>query len=301
VQEETDDEGDGPQHHQRPTTVDPLRHRPPPTRIARSDASTIARMWWLDDERFKVGDATFRAIPEGPSASEFTETVRRAAKAGDLFVAKPRWRVSDYVELVDRLRPQRIVELGIYQGGSTALFAAVARPTRLVAIDKEPGGYDRLDRYVESRGLGEVVRTYGGVDQADAPRLAAIAEEAFDGQPIDLVVDDCSHRYEPTKVSFEELFPRMRPGGVYVIEDWPWAHSAVGSAHPAGMFPDEVPLTRLLFELVLAIPGAPRLISELSVDRNSVFVTRGEREVEPADFDLAQCSNPRGRSMLTPT
>ncbi len=255
---------------------------------------------WLDDERFVLGDTTFHVIPEAASASEFTAIARRASQAGDFFVAKPRWRVDRYVELLDRLKPQRIVELGIYQGGSTALFAEVARPQRLVAIDKEQRGYGRLDEYVAERRLGDAVRTYGGVDQADDGRIADIADEAFDGQAIDLVVDDCSHRYGPTRASFNELFPRLRAGGVYVIEDWPWAHSAVDAEDPAGLYPDETPLTRLIFELLLAIPGVPGLISEVSVDTNSAFVTRGEKPVERARFDVVECSNPRGQSLLTP-
>jgi predicted methyltransferase len=40
----------------------------------------------------------------------------------------------------------------------------------------------------------------------------------IDDQLLDLVVDDTSH-LGPTRASFNTLFPRLRPGGVYVIED----------------------------------------------------------------------------------
>ena len=40
----------------------------------------------------------------------------------------------------------------------------------------------------------------------------------------DLIVDDASHLYRPTLASFEVLYPRLRPGGTYVIEDWAGDH-----------------------------------------------------------------------------
>jgi SAM-dependent methyltransferase len=255
---------------------------------------------WLNDERFVIGDATFRAIPAGASQSEFMGAVREAANAGEFFIAKPRWRVEKYVDVLDRLRPQNIFELGIFQGGSTVLFAEVARPRRLVAIDKRPGGSRPLEQYVSRRRLSDAVRTYGDVDQADAGRLAEIVDECFDGEALDLVVDDCSHDYEATRASFNELFPRLRPGGLYVIEDWPWAHTAVGADNIDGLLPEQMPLTRLAFELVLAIPGMPGLIPEITIDSNTLYVERGESAVDPSTFDVAACSNPRGRSLLAP-
>lgn len=44
--------------------------------------------------------------------------------------------------------------------------------------------------------------------------------------PIDLLIDDGSHIGDHIHVSFESLFPKVRPGGLYVIEDlhtsyWP--------------------------------------------------------------------------------
>src|SRR5213595_1881751 len=97
---------------------------------------------WVDDERFVVRGATFRVIPNAASAQEFTDAARSARQAGELFVAKPRWRLDRYVEIIQRLAPRHVVELGIYQGGSTALFAEMARPRRLVAIDKETSGHE---------------------------------------------------------------------------------------------------------------------------------------------------------------
>ena len=43
----------------------------------------------------------------------------------------------------------------------------------------------------------------------------------FDGR-LDLVIDDASHELHATKASFETLFPLLRSGGWYIIEDWIW-------------------------------------------------------------------------------
>ena len=146
-------------------------------------------------------------------------------------IYKPRSMVERLADLIEELEPQHIFELGIFGGGGTLFLAELARPRRLVAIDRLPLKQirDQVDTRAAEAGLEGVVRTFGEVDQADRGRLAEIAEEAFEGGALDLVVDDCSHLYEPTRASFNELFPRLRPGGVYVIEDWEWAHSPVGS------------------------------------------------------------------------
>jgi len=142
------------------------------------------------------------------------------------------------------------------------------------------------------------VRAYYDVNQADKARLMEIVGEAFGDEPIDLVVDDCSHLYKATRASFSVLFPLLRPGGVYVIEDWPWAHARVGAKNADGRNPDRVPLTRLIFELILAIPGVPDLIERIEIDSNSVQVTRGHTPADPASFDLSKCSNVRGLRLL---
>lgn len=250
---------------------------------------------WEEGRRFDVGGTTFQSMPD---------TFEEGAdlRAGEFFVFKPRGLVEQYVSLIDELKPQHILELGIFQGGSTVFFAELARPRRVVAIDLQPLTEirDRVQTHAAARGFADVVRTFGEVDQANRGRLAEIVEGAFDGGALDLVVDDCSHMYEPTRASFNELFPRLRPGGAYVIEDWRWAHAELGSDHSEGLFPGEVPLTRLLFEIVLALPAIPGLITEISIELEAAVVRRGDARIDPSTFDISACSNPPGKALLAP-
>ncbi|GAA1295039.1 class I SAM-dependent methyltransferase [Saccharothrix xinjiangensis] len=66
------------------------------------------------------------------------------------------------------------------------------------------------------------IRTFQG-DQSDAEFLVALAEEHG---PFDIVIDDGSHINDHVRTSFQALFPHVRPGGLYVVEDmwtayWP--------------------------------------------------------------------------------
>lgn len=202
--------------------------------------------------------------------------------------------VEQYARLLDELRPQHIIELGIMEGGSTALLLELAHPRRMVAIDRKPPTQPALRDYVSRRGLEEVVHIHDDVDQADRDRLAAIVEAAFGDQPLDLVVDDCSHMYEATRASFNALFPLLRPGGIYIIEDWPWAHEQP----VADQWANEVPLTRLIVEFVIASACAQDLIAEIRIDPDSVRLMRGDANLAPSSFEISELLDERGRSLL---
>ncbi len=69
---------------------------------------------------------------------------------------------------------------------------------------------------------GQRIRTRCG-DQADADFLHSVVRET--GAP-DVVIDDGSHRSDDVIATFRTLFPLLRPGGHYVVEDlqtsyWP--------------------------------------------------------------------------------
>jgi hypothetical protein len=54
------------------------------------------------------------------------------------------------------------------------------------------------------------------VANQDDPALPGL----IGGGPFGLIVDDASHEGEPTRASFDLLWPLVRPGGYYVVEDW---------------------------------------------------------------------------------
>ena len=254
-----------------------------------------SELTWQNEDRCVVADVVFQTLPVDLLDRD---KPRVSMEGADFWLFKVQPLIDRYVAIVHELRPRRIFELGIFQGGSTAFLNELARPDRLVAIDLKPPKGTALRDYLAGGVPAEFVHTHDGVDQADRRRLAEIVEEEFGDEPLDFVVDDCSHLYEPTRASFNELFPRLRPGGAYVIEDWPWAHSRLGEKNPDGIWPDEVPLTRLAFEFVLAVPSAPGVISEVRVDQWAVEVWRGDAEVDTDNFDISACFTTRGRSLL---
>jgi hypothetical protein len=166
---------------------------------------------WTSDNAFRIGAVEFAYAGVLPFGAD-----------GPLQIGKPRPLVEAYERLLAPFESPRIVELGSWQGGSTALFALIAKPAKLVAIDLLTQPLDRLDAVVAAQGLEDVVRCHAGVDQADSAQLASIVDDDMHGEPIDVVIDDASHWGPPTRSAFEVLFPRMAPGGLYVIENWTW-------------------------------------------------------------------------------
>ena len=185
-------------------------------------------------------------------------------------------------------RAHNIVELGVWDGGSIAFWFELFQPQKLVGIDiLEKKNSRHFEHYITSRGLQERIKIYWGTDQADSGKLRKISAEEFSG-PLDLVIDDASHNYELTKASFETLFPRLRPGGLYIIEDWAWGHWEEFQA-PDHPWANDTPLTRLVFDLIEATgsSGGIPLIADVTVFQGFAVVERGEMDsAEPTEFEL---------------
>jgi SAM-dependent methyltransferase len=236
---------------------------------------------WVSNIDLQVDGVNFRAQP-----------MNRFPSTPDNFCL---WKrpglVRQYLRLLQRQQPRTIVELGIFRGGSAALMALLARPDKLLAVDLSEERITALDELAAAHGLA--VEAHYGVDQSDAATLTRLVDDAFGDRPLDLVVDDASHYFEATEVSFNVLFPRLRPGGKYVIEDWGWAHHPIGEHRP-----NDEPLTTLVFETVMAIPSETGLVRDVHVFRDWAVVTRGPGEVDPAGYDIASTYDERGRNLV---
>jgi demethylmacrocin O-methyltransferase len=171
----------------------------------------------------------------GPTRAEFMNRVyvnRRGLTDGGGHLAKlatifgsdkwgSHWYAQHYQRHFAPLRWKRLIllEIGIggeenpqEGGGSLRAWKWFFPRGRIVGIDI----YDK--KLHDARRI----RTYKG-SQADAEFLRAVIAET--GAP-DIIIDDGSHRNEHVIASFEVLFPLLREGGIYVVEDmqtsyWP--------------------------------------------------------------------------------
>src|SRR5262249_16662684 len=107
---------------------------------------------------------------------------------------------------IPEFRVKNMLELGLWDGGSTAFWFELLRPDKYVGIDclkREDSAYFR--EYVTSKGIADRIKTHWGTDQTDGAKLRSVVEEI--GGRLSLVIDDASHQYEETRRSFEILFP----------------------------------------------------------------------------------------------
>lgn len=125
-----------------------------------------------------------------------------------------------YVELMRtaRRKPVRLLEIGVGGfagapgGESLLMWASYFLEGRIYGIDV-------YDKTALSGGRVQVLQC----SQADAPKLTALALELG---PFDFIIDDGSHLNAHQIETFGILWPHLKDGGAYIVEDtqtsyWP--------------------------------------------------------------------------------
>lgn len=104
----------------------------------------------------------------------------------------------------------KLLELGVNKGGSLLLWRDYFEKGVIVGLDINPVDLD------DPTGR---IHVYQG-QQQDLALLDRISEEVAP-EGFDVIIDDCSHIGELTRISFWHLFDNhLKPGGIYSIEDW---------------------------------------------------------------------------------
>jgi hypothetical protein len=104
----------------------------------------------------------------------------------------------------------RLLELGTHRGDSIRIFASYFQNAELVSLDINDNAVD-LSTCANALALV--------ADQRNADQLRLISERhAPDGW--DIIIDDASHYGSWSLLSFDALFPLMKSGGLYAVEDW---------------------------------------------------------------------------------
>jgi hypothetical protein len=105
-------------------------------------------------------------------------------------------------------RTERMLEIGVDRGGSLKMWREYLPDATIVGLDINPnaGQYDAPGDNVHVR-IG---------DQTDTSFLHGVLDEFGS---FDTVLDDGGHTPKQMISSFQYLFPRLEPGGVYIVED----------------------------------------------------------------------------------
>jgi hypothetical protein len=247
-------------------------------------AQRLESLVWHDDI-ISIDGVRFRVYEEFGAAPSLEDA--------DFWLFKGRPLLEDYLA-VFRRRPdldvRNLFELGIWESGSVAFWSLLLQPDRHVAIDlappREPA---ELKRMLRRHDLADRVSTHWLLNQADDTRLSALVEREFAG-PLDLVIDDASHCYAPTSASLVTLLPRLREGGIYIVEDWGWSLSPeVSAAFPA----DEPGLVPLLDRLLPLLHLNPGLLRNVDVLPTLFVLERGPMPAVEARELLAGVLEPR--------
>jgi demethylmacrocin O-methyltransferase len=112
-----------------------------------------------------------------------------------------------YARLFRDLRclPIRLLEIGIEYGKSMRTWLDYFPQATIIGVDINPQFSDTHPRL--------------HLEIADQYNSAQMAQLAARYNPLDVVIDDGCHKADAVKVSFEALWPEVRPGGLYIIED----------------------------------------------------------------------------------
>jgi SAM-dependent methyltransferase len=259
-----------------------------------SDGNTAdsrqALMRWLNDEKLSVGDTLFSL------SADRSELVK--SEPNEFVLVKTRSMIEAFIREAPE-RVENVIDLGIFKGGSVLFLQEMFRPRRLVGLDlyRLAPRAEPLESRIAQQELSDAIRLYYEIDQGDHIALERIMKENFPEGKLDLVIDDCSHLYAPTKASLNFLLPRVRPLGLYVIEDWGWAHwPGEEWQGPHAIYGDETtPLSILVMELVMTAASRNDIIGKLTITSDSVYITKGWPATDPEGFDISTCYLNRGK------
>lgn len=165
----------------------------------------------------------------------------------------PHGYLPDYLKLAAQLPSASVVcEVGVLRGESLVMWQHFFPSGTIIGVDRDPVA-------IWPDGTLKVVA------EQDDPRLGEMVRAvAPDG--CDLIIDDASHIGSLTLATFAQLWPLVKEGGCYVVEDWadPW------------MFPDWLRWPAVRPELAgdELIDKVPQLITALNDGAQEVTYTR---------------------------
>ena len=157
--------------------------------------------------------AALVSIPPDSRANYFRDHL---AKTGERTLIKMDHYLDVYHDLLRDWQGRNItfLEIGVYKGGSLALWQGFfGADSRLTFADIDPAC-----KALEVPGLS--------IEIGDQTDVAFLKDVAARRGPFDIIIDDGGHKMDQQSTSFRHLWPHLKDGGLYIIEDthtsyWP--------------------------------------------------------------------------------
>lgn len=105
-----------------------------------------------------------------------------------------------------RSRPITLLEVGVLDGASLAVWEAYFPAASIIGADINPA----TQRFARSRVAIEIL------DQSNLEQLVRLGRTRG---PFDIVIEDGSHLWEHQITTLRTLFSFVQPGGIYIVED----------------------------------------------------------------------------------
>ena len=105
-----------------------------------------------------------------------------------------------------REEPIKLLEIGVFHGQSVKMWSEYFPLGRIIGVDINPGAR----KYADKRILIEIA------DQSNIGHLVRLGTQYG---PFDIIIEDGSHMWEHQIISLKYLYPFVKPGGFYVMED----------------------------------------------------------------------------------
>jgi SAM-dependent methyltransferase len=208
-----------------------------------------------------------------------------------IIILKDRPSLDSYYQVLGNMRVRNVLEFGILEGGSAVLFTLLLELEKYVGIDIQDSSRG-IESFLAQHQGGKNIKFHFGVSQSDERAVCEIIKSEFSA-PIDVIIDDASHEYAHTKRSFEIAFPYLRPGGLYVIEDWGWAHWKGWEGFMVG----QPAMSMLIFEAIMLCATSQELVSDVRVFPSFAFIRKSRSAPALPNFSIQKFYQKRGLSL----
>ncbi len=124
--------------------------------------------------------------------------------------AQSEWEFQQLLRILDHAKPQRILELGVWDGGT--LLKWIDRCDHVVAVDNRMRHPELWNEHARERGC-ELTLVHG--DSHDPELVAAVKPTG----PFDFIFIDADHTYEGVSGDWANYGPMLAPGGLIAFHD----------------------------------------------------------------------------------